>query len=115
LGDDLFTPSTDGCDDFIFTCKPTSYKTVYDFIDGAELCRHEERVRRRNTKQMFRYLWIEAVSPRDGKDATLVNWIGFEIVDAKGKAASPPPKAMSPRLSTAAKRAGKSRTRASTY
>jgi hypothetical protein len=29
--------------------------------------------------------WIEAVPIRDGNDALLVNWIGFEIVDAKGK------------------------------
>jgi hypothetical protein len=91
LGDDLFACHpvakmvTDAGDDFIFTCKPTSHKALYDFIDGAELSRHEEKVRRRNTKETFRYRWIEAVLLRDGKDAILVNWIGFEIVDAKGK------------------------------
>jgi hypothetical protein len=91
LGDDLFACHpigkmvTDAGDDFIFTCKPTSHKVLYDFIDGAELSRHEEKVRRRNTKETFRYRWIEAVPIRDGKDALLVNWIGFEIVDAKGK------------------------------
>jgi hypothetical protein len=62
-----------------------NYKTLYGFIDSAELCRHEEKVRRRNAKETFRYRWIEAVPPRDGKDPILVNWIGFEIVDAKGK------------------------------
>ena len=91
LGDDLFACHpvckmvTDAGDDFIFTCKPTSHKALYDFIDGAEPFRHEEKVRRRNTKETFRYRWIEAVPIRDGKDALLVNWIGFEIVDAKGK------------------------------
>ena len=91
LGDDLFACHpvckmvTDAGDDFIFTCKPTSHKSLYDFIDGAEPFRHEEKVRRRNTKETFRYRWIEAVPIRDGKDALLVNWIGFEIVDAKGK------------------------------
>ena len=75
---------TDAGDDFIFTCKPTSHKTLYDFIDGAKFRRHEEKVRRRNTKETFRYRWIEAVPLRDGKDALLVNWIGFEIVDAQG-------------------------------
>jgi hypothetical protein len=91
LGDDLFACHpvckmvTDAGDDFIFTCKPTSHKALYDFIDGAEPFRHEEKVRRRNTKETFRYRWIEAVPIRDGKDAMLVNWIGFEIVDAKGK------------------------------
>jgi hypothetical protein len=91
LGDDLFACHpvgkmvTDAGDDFIFTCKPTSHKALYDFIDGAEPFRHEEKVRRRNTKETFRYRWIEAVPIRDGKDAILVNWIGFEIVDAQGK------------------------------
>ena len=91
LGDDLFACHpvakmvADAGDDFIFTCKPTSHKTLYDFIDGAELSRHEEKVRRRATKETFRYRWIEAVPIRDGKDALSVNWIGFEIVDAKGE------------------------------
>jgi len=92
LGDDLFACHpvgqmvTDAGADFIFTCKPTSHKALYDFVDGAEFCRHEEKVRRRNTKETLRYRWIEAVPIRDGKDALLVNWIGFEILDAKGKA-----------------------------
>jgi hypothetical protein len=48
LGDDLFACHpvakmvTDAGDDFIFACKPTSHKTLYDFIDGAEFCRQEE-------------------------------------------------------------------------
>jgi hypothetical protein len=57
LGDDLFACHpicemvTDGGDDFIFTCKPSSHKALYDFIDGAEAFRHEGKVRRRNTKE----------------------------------------------------------------
>ena len=31
------------------------------------------------------YHWFEAVPLRDGKDAMLVNWIGFEIIDAKDR------------------------------
>ncbi len=91
LGDDLFACHpvakmvTDAGDDFIFTCKPSSHKALYDFIDGAELSRHEQKVRRRATKETFRYRWIEAVPIGDGEDALLVNWIGFEILDAKGK------------------------------
>jgi hypothetical protein len=91
LGDDLFACHpvakmvTDAGADFIFTCKSASHKTLYEFIDGAEPSRHEEKVRRRNTKETFRYRWIEAVPIRDGKDALLVNWIGFDILDAKGK------------------------------
>ena len=71
--------------DFIFTCKPTSHRALYDFIDGTELRRHEEKVRRRNTKETFRYRWIEAGSAARRQGCILVNWIGFEIFDAKGK------------------------------
>lgn len=91
LGDDLFAcqPIAEmvkgAGDDFLFTCKESSHKALYDFINGAELDRHDEKVRRRNTAETFRYRWIEAVPLRDGKDAMLVNWIGFEILDAKGR------------------------------
>src|SRR5271163_369468 len=67
LGDDLFACHpigkmvTAAGDDFIFTCKATSHKALYAFIDGAELSRREEKIRRRNAKETFRYRWIEAV------------------------------------------------------
>ncbi len=91
LGDDLFAcqpvakMATDNGDDFIFTCKESSHKTLYDFIAGAERERHEEKIRKGKTTETHRYRWIEAVPLRDGKDAMQVNWIGFEIVDAKGR------------------------------
>jgi hypothetical protein len=91
LGDDLF-----GCqpvaamvvkngDDFIFTCKKASHKALYDFINGATKEQRDDKVRKRSTTETFRYRWIENVPIRDGKDARLVNWIGFQILDAKGK------------------------------
>jgi hypothetical protein len=43
------------------------------------------KVRKGKTTDTFRYLWFEAVPLRDGEDAMLVNWIGFEIIDAKGR------------------------------
>lgn len=91
LGDDLFACQpiakmiTDRGGDFIFTCKESSHKALYDFIKGVEFERHEEKVRKRNTSETYRYRWIEGVPLRDGKDAMLVNWIGFEILDAKGR------------------------------
>ena len=91
LGDDLFACQPvaamvrDNGDDFIFTCKETSHKALYDFIEGADKERHEEKVRKRAITEIFRYRWIENVPLRDGKDAMTVNWIGFQIVDAKGK------------------------------
>jgi hypothetical protein len=90
LADDLFacqsvveTLAANG-DDFIFTCKETSHKALYDFIDGAEFERHEVKVRKGKTRETHRYRFIGKVPLRDGKDAALVNWIGFEILDAKG-------------------------------
>ena len=90
LGDDLFacqsvaTTVLESGDDFIFTCKESSHKALYDFIDGAELARHEVRVRKGKTRETHRYRFVDKVPLRDGKDAVEVNWIGFEILDAKG-------------------------------
>ena len=72
-------------DDFVFTCKETSHKALYDFIDGAELARHEVQVRKGKTRQTHRYRFIEKVPLRDGKDAVWVNWIGFDSLNAKGE------------------------------
>src|SRR4030088_2029742 len=89
LGDDLFACQPiaamvkDNGGDFIFTAKESSHTALYDFIKGAEAFRHDEKVRKAKTTDTFRYRWFEAVPLRDGKDAMLVNWIGFEIIDAK--------------------------------
>src|SRR3954452_15234528 len=91
LGDDLFACQPiaamvkDSGDDFIFTCKESSHKVLYDFMSGAEPERHEVKVRQRKSAETRRYRWFEDVPLRDGKDAMLVNWIRMEIVDAKGK------------------------------
>src|SRR5271157_3178990 len=90
LGDDLFACQSvveklaDNGDDFIFTCKETSHKALTDFIDGAELERREVGVRKGKTRETHHYRFVEKVPLRDGKDAVLVNWIGLEILDAKG-------------------------------
>src|SRR5271157_41030 len=90
LADDLFACQSvverlqANGDDFLFTCKEASHKALYDFIDGAELARHEVQVRKGKTRQTHRYRFVEKVPLRDGKDAVLANWIGFEISDAKG-------------------------------
>jgi hypothetical protein len=90
LGDDLFacqpivTMLADAGDDFIFTCKENSHKALYDFIAGAEPERHAEQIRKGKAVETRRYRWIAGVPLRDGKDAALVNWIAFEIVDRAG-------------------------------
>jgi len=65
----------DSGDDFIFTCKEISHKALYDFIDGCEFERHEDKVRKGKTRETHRYRFIEKVPLRDGDDAVLVNWI----------------------------------------
>jgi hypothetical protein len=91
LGDDLFACQPivamleAAGDDFIFTCKESSHKALYDFIDGAEPERHQEKIRKSKTVETRHYRWIERVPVRGGKDAALVNWIGFEIFDRNGR------------------------------
>ena len=91
LGDDLFACQPiaamvkDQGGDFIFTCKQGSHAALHDFIAGAEPFRHDEKVRKGKITDTFRYRWFDSVPLRDGKDAMAVNWIGFEIVDAKGR------------------------------
>jgi hypothetical protein len=90
LADDLFACQSvveqlvANGDDFIFTAKPSSHKALYDFIDGCEFQRHEVKVRKGKTHERYRYRFIARVPIRDGEHAVLVNWIGFEILDAKG-------------------------------
>ncbi|HXW22045.1 MAG TPA: ISNCY family transposase [Rhodomicrobium sp.] len=90
LADDLFACHSvckmlmDADDDFIFTAKEASHKALYDFIDGAELERHQEKVKKGKSFETLRYRFIKDVPLREGKDAVRVNWIGFEILDAKG-------------------------------
>jgi hypothetical protein len=66
-------------------CKESSHKALYDFIDGAEPERHQEKIRKGKTVETRHYRWIERVPVRGGKDAALVNWIGFEIFDRNGR------------------------------
>jgi len=67
LADDLFACQSvakrlgDNGDDFIFTCKETSHKALYDFIEGAELERHEVGVRKGKTHERHRYRFIDKV------------------------------------------------------
>jgi hypothetical protein len=91
LGDDLFACQPiaamvkDNGGDFIFTCKENSHKALHGFIHGARPFRHAEKVRKGKTTDSFHYSWFEAVPLRDGEDAMLVNWIGLQIRDAKGR------------------------------
>jgi len=92
LGDDLFACQplceavlSSGAD-FLFTAKPDSHKTLYDFMNGAA-CDELSIPRKEGGKRLtYRYRWFSKAPLRDGKDALDVNWIGVTICDAKGKA-----------------------------
>ena len=72
--------------DFLFVGKKDSHKTLYEFLQGAPLEQHEVTERRPgNLSRTYRYRWIEGVPLRDGKDAISVNWLGVNILDARGK------------------------------
>jgi hypothetical protein len=91
LGDDLFAcqpiaeamTAADG--DFLLTAKPSSHKTLYDFMQGATTEEHTVARKIGGKPLTFRYRWFEQAPLRDGKDAMLVNWVGVTITDAKGK------------------------------
>jgi hypothetical protein len=91
LGDDLFACQpicqaiVTGGDDFLFTAKPDSHKTLYDFMDGAEIEVMSVTRKEGRKKLTYRYRWFTGAPLREGKDAMYVNWIGLTILDAKGE------------------------------
>ena len=91
LGDDLSSRQTT-CEavlaiggHFLFTAKPASHKTLYSWLDGAEVPTMQLKVKQGARCVTHRYRWLESVPIRDGKDAMLVNWLEIEIVDPTGK------------------------------
>ncbi len=56
-----------------------------EWLSGIELPSCELRVKKGRRFETHRFRWLEGVPIRDGKDALLVNWLKFEIVNAAGK------------------------------
>jgi hypothetical protein len=91
LGDDLFAcqPIAEAVlesgGDFLFTAKPDSHKTLYDFMSGAAI--DELQIRRKDGPRTvtITHRWFTGAPLREGKDALHANWIGMTIADAKGK------------------------------
>jgi Transposase DDE domain len=70
---------------FLFTAKPSSHKTLYEWLDGVEIPSMEQKIKQGARFVTYRYRWMEAVPIRDGDDALIVNWLEIEIVDPTGK------------------------------
>jgi hypothetical protein len=91
LGDDLFAcqpiaTAIQNCGgNFILTCKPSSHKTIAEYLTGAELQEHRQTVIQSGKRSTHIYRWLAGVPLRDSEDALSVNWFSVEICDAKGK------------------------------
>ena len=81
---------------FLFTAKPSSHKTLYSWLDGADVPAFAQKVKQGARFVTHRYRWLEGVPIREGvvsktrprhDDAMLVNWLEIEIVDPAGKVA----------------------------
>ena len=73
LGDDLFacqpiaTAIQNGGGNFILTCKPSSHKTIADYLNGAELEEHRLTVIQAGKRTTTIYRWLTGVPLRDSR------------------------------------------------
>ncbi len=91
LGDDLYAkqPMCEAINqaggNFLLVCKPSSHKTLTEYLTGVDLDSVTETKGHGRDKRTHRYRWITDVPLRDGKDALLVNWLEIEITKPDGK------------------------------
>jgi hypothetical protein len=91
LGDDLFACQPIAAaiqqagGNFILTCKPSSHRTIAEYLNGAQLEEHRETIVSRGKRTTTIYRWLSAVPLRATDDALAVNWFSVEIQNAKGK------------------------------
>jgi hypothetical protein len=94
LGDDLYARQpfclevlgNEGAG-FIFTCKQSSHKILYEYLEGVELERLSVNKKLPGKGlRTYNYSWLHEVPLRDGEDALKVNWISLQISDPNGKA-----------------------------
>ena len=91
LGDDLYAKQCT-CEmilargeNFIFTCKDSSHKTLAEYRKGVSASKHNEIKIIDGKKCAYNYSWILNLPIRDGDDALFVNWIDLTIVNSAGK------------------------------
>ena len=91
LGDDLSSrqPACEAVQtigaNFLFTAKPSSHKTLYEWLDGAGVPVIEKKIKQGARFVTHRYRWLCDVPLRDGEDALIVNWLEIEIAAPDGK------------------------------
>jgi hypothetical protein len=95
LGDDLFACQPIAADiqaaggHFILTCKPTSHRTISEYLYGATLEEHRETVLKRGKRTTTVYRWLAEVPLRDSADALAVTWFSIEMFNAKARVCGP--------------------------
>jgi hypothetical protein len=91
LGDDLFACQPIAAaiqqagGNFILTCKPSSHRTIAEYLNGAQLEERRDTIITRGKRTTTIYRWLSAVPLRATDDALAVNWFSVEIQNAKGK------------------------------
>ncbi len=91
LGDDLYChqPTCErvleqGCD-FIFVCKPSSHKTLYDYLSLSPVQEVTLLQGQGKKQRSLCYRFANDLPLRDGRDALTVNWCEVTERDANGK------------------------------
>jgi len=94
LGDDLYCCQSicsevlDAGFNFIFTCKETSHKWLYDYVNGlfqaGNLVVEEHFLTEKKKQYSYRCRYANNVPLRDTDDALLVNWCDVEVFNSKG-------------------------------
>jgi hypothetical protein len=91
LGDDLFAcqPIAEAMQQaggsFILTCKPSSHRTIDEYLYGAKLEEHRQSVVKRGKRTTTVYRWLAGVPLRATEDAIAVNWFCVESLNDDGK------------------------------
>ena len=91
LGDDLFACQPIAAaiqqagGNFILTCKPSSHKTIAEYMHGTELEEHRQSTVTRGKRTTTIYRWLSGVPLRATDDALTVNWFSVEIQNGTGK------------------------------
>ena len=69
---------------FLFTCKPKSHATLYEYIQGVEVDSLRTVEGRGRKKVHCFYRWMSGVPIRDGEDALKVNWFEITVASPSG-------------------------------
>jgi hypothetical protein len=95
LGDDLYAhqPTCEAILEakchFLFTCKPDSHKTLYEFLYGLDNLGKVQTVtinwRHGKKRYTDTYRFVNDLPLRDGEDALSVNWCELVTTNDKGK------------------------------